>query len=226
MKKRNNDEKDVNENPMDTLYAVLCSDGEVQISAIPIEIIDGKTIDGKTVTTNYGKVQLSTDINSDAPSWASKSPGFFSRAKDVKSINILNKIYPTSCNYFFANCMNLMTIKNIKNLDTKYCTTMFDMFAGSSALTSVDLSNFDTSNVTNMRDMFCECSSLTNVDVSGFDTSKVTNMSYMFAGCNSLTNVDVSQTVLNKINELKGSDTFENYIGQPESIFKLQNPNE
>ena len=71
----------------------------------------------------------------------------------VTKVIILNKIVPTSCAGWFANCTALTEIINIENLDT--------------------------SCVTNMSGMFATCGSL-SIDVSSFNTSKVADMSYMF----------------------------------------------
>jgi len=45
------------------------------------------------------------------------------------------------------------------------------MFAGCTALVSVNLSNLITSKVTAMSNMFIDCSSLVSLDLSNFDTS-------------------------------------------------------
>ena len=64
---------------------------------------------------------------------------------------------------------------------------MSDMFAGCSALTSLDVSGFDTSNVTDMSDMFGWCESLTTVYASDdFVTTAVENSEDMFTGCTAL----------------------------------------
>ncbi|MEG9205135.1 BspA family leucine-rich repeat surface protein, partial [Lactococcus garvieae] len=87
---------------------------------------------------------------------------------------------------------SLTSIEGLENVDTSNVTTMQSMFAGCSALTSLDLSNFNTSKVTDMNHMFLICKALTSLDVSHFDTSNVTNMSVMFGTCLALTSLDVS----------------------------------
>lgn len=75
----------------------------------------------------------------------------------------------------------LVALEQIEgNLDTSQVTTMFNMFAGASSLTSIDVSGFDTSNVTAMNGMFTGTTSLKELNLASFDTSKVTNMSNMF----------------------------------------------
>ena len=181
--KDEDDDKDVES--MNSVYAVLCSDGELQISGTPIELTNGKTKDGKSVSNNYGEVKLSTNSS---PSWINNN----SYNSSIISVNILNKIKPTSCYRWFLNCTNLTEIKNISNLNTSSCTTMNNMFDCCRSLTTLDVSNFDTSNVTNMYHMFYDCTKLTTLDVSNFDTSNVTDMTSMFDSCRSLTTLDVS----------------------------------
>lgn len=75
----------------------------------------------------------------------------------------------------------LVALEQIEgNLDTSQVTTMFNMFAGASSLTSIDVSGFDTSNVTTMNGMFSGTTSLKELNLASFDTSKVTTMSNMF----------------------------------------------
>ena len=98
----------------------------------------------------------------------------------------------TSTAYWFYGCINLSTIKDIKNLKTENVTDMLCMFYGCSSLTTLDVSNFNTSNVMSMRSMFNGCSSLTTLDVSNFNTSNVISMRSMFNRCSSLTTLDMS----------------------------------
>ena len=97
----------------------------------------------------------------------------------------------TSMNDMFARCSALTSL-DLSNFDTSAVTKMYSMFSGCSALTSLDLSNFDTSAVKAMAYMFSGCSALTSLDVSNFYTSEVTYMNNMFAGCSALTSLDVS----------------------------------
>ena len=97
-----------------------------------------------------------------------------------------------SCDYLFRSFSKLKEIENLNLFDTSSVTSMAQMFAYCSKLTSLDLSGFDTSNVTNMGGIFYDCSSLTNLDVSKLDTSQVTYIGQMFYNCSSLTNLDVS----------------------------------
>ena len=67
-----------------------------------------------------------------------------------------------------------------------------EMFAGCTAMTSVDITRLDTSKATTMWAMFRDCESLSEVYMEGCDTSSVTNMAGMFAGCSSLTSLNLA----------------------------------
>lgn len=99
---------------------------------------------------------------------------------------------PTSCAYWFYNCIKLSNIEGLSNLNTSLVTNMAGMFYGCAALTSLDLSSFDTGNVTNMSGIFRKCTALTDLDLSTFCTSKVTEMSGMFRDCTNLKTITVS----------------------------------
>ena len=88
--------------------------------------------------------------------------------------------------------MSKLTTLNLSHFDTSKVTNMNNMFYHMPALTTINLSSFDTSKVTNMRYMFDDMSKLTTLNLSHFDTSKVTNMGYMFSGMSNLTNLDLS----------------------------------
>ena len=114
---------------------------------------------------------------------------------------------PTSCSYWFKDCIYLTRIKGIWNLNTENVTDMSSMFLGCSSLSSLDLTNFDTGNVTDMSRMFQNCYGLTSLDVSKFNTSKVTDMCCMFVGCHKLTSLNVSKFNTTEVTDM--SDMFE-----------------
>lgn len=87
---------------------------------------------------------------------------------------------------------NLLTIVGLQYLNTSETTTMNNMFAVFSSLSTINVSGFDTRKVTNMYGMFNNCSSLRSIDVSKFNTENVTDMSFMFGGCTSLEKISVS----------------------------------
>jgi len=64
------------------------------------------------------------------------------------------------------------------------------LYAGMSALKTVDTHNFDVSRVTNAYQMFMRCSVLTDMDVSEWDTSSITDMTGMFYQCYALPSLE------------------------------------
>ena len=154
---------------VDQVYCIYYDDGEMTISQNEIESESGRNVEKQ---------------------------GFYSKpyncTTEMTTAKFEGAVKPKSCSWWFYNCTKLTEIKNIKNLYTNECVSMYQMFSDCSSLTNLDLSAFDTSKVTDMSEMFTNCSSLTNIDVKGFDTSNVTTMFYMFCGCSSLTSLDLS----------------------------------
>lgn len=212
------------ENANDSVYAILDTSGELSIMRTEEKYNQLKQ--EKTIETNgdYGKVVLNT---TDCPKWTDTTNG----NSNIKAVNIIEAIKPTSCYRFFNKCTNLVEIKNIQNLYTNECTNMVYMFNYCTSLTSLDVSYFDTSKVTNMTAMFQVCESLKVLDVSYFDTSNVidmqnifafsnaltsinglenfntshvTNMSQMFAACTALTSLDVSHFDTSHVTNMRG----------------------
>ena len=99
---------------------------------------------------------------------------------------------PTDLSYFFLGFAKMVSIEGLEYFDTSKVIDMKYMFAGCTALTSLDLSNFDTSKVLNMSDMFRNCSALTSLDLSNFNTSGVKDMNNMFYRCEALTSIGLS----------------------------------
>ena len=112
-------------------------------------------------------------------------------------------IHPTSTGFWFKNFKALTAIEGLQNLNTSEVTDMSVMFAGCSALTSLDLKNFNTSKVTNMSGMFEDCSALTSLDLSNFNTSNVALMTAMFEYCSALTSLDLKGFKTEKIQDMK-----------------------
>ena len=101
---------------------------------------------------------------------------------------------PTTCESWFSGMSNA-TFEGLENLNTTECTSMKDMFRGTS-ISSLDFSTadlkltFKTSKVTDMSGMFADMTNLTSVTfASNFSTANVTNMENMFSGCSSLTDI-------------------------------------
>ena len=182
----NEDKSDDDVAAMNELYACLYTNGELAISATPID--NSARTD---VARDYGKFELKNfdpDIDEFENPYV---PWFVDRGK-ITTVNILNQIKPTTCSEWFNNCYNLAEIKNIENLNTSACTEMVEMFSDCSSLTSLDASNWDTSACTDMSSMFSYCDSLISLDASNWDTSTCIDMSCMFSDCSSLTSLDVS----------------------------------
>ena len=99
---------------------------------------------------------------------------------------------PTICYAWFYNNSNLATIEGIEYLNTENVTNMGYMFAGCSALESLDLTKFNTAKVTSMEYMFNKCSALKSLNLSSFNTEKVTDMNRMFRSCSALESLDLS----------------------------------
>lgn len=104
-----------------------------------------------------------------------------------------SKLKFKSLKSFFGGCNKLNTIVGIENINTSEVLNTVGMFAGCTALTSIDFSNFHTSRVTNMADMFYKCTSLTSLDLSGFNTKNVKYMWAMFEECQNLQTIYVSE---------------------------------
>ena len=111
-----------------------------------------------------------------------------SRIKTVVFDSSFKEYKPKSCSYWFDGCINLTSIKGIKeNLNTSEVTDMAFMFRRCGTLTSLDLSGFNTENVTDMRGMFKGCINLKTIDVGdGWNTSDVTESYEMFDYCRNL----------------------------------------
>ena len=166
--------------PTETIYVVFYSDGTLAFSR------NNSTITGKTVEQTYQVLKDDIyELNEDVP-WNDEK-------ENITTVVFVDKIAPTSTQVWFRNCINLTTIEGIANLDTRYVTGMYRMFADCPSLQSIDLSHFNTSNVTTMKYMFTRCTSLKSIDVSSFDTSKVENMDFLF-GADRTSPVDMALT--------------------------------
>jgi len=86
---------------------------------------------------------------------------------------------------------------DFSKINTKYMTSMYNMFHDNYNARTINLKYFDTSNVTDMSYMFSDLGfgmirQVLNLDLSYFDTSKVTNMSHMFYHSTQLSTLNVS----------------------------------
>ena len=122
-------------------------------------------------------------------------PEWYSRNDKIKKV-IFDASFanarPTSCFWWFGECLNLTRIEGMENLNTEMVTTMEGMFYKCEALTSLDVTNFNTANVTDMYLMFSSCTKLTSLNLYNFNTENVTNMLGMFSDCNALATIYAS----------------------------------
>lgn len=95
--------------------------------------------------------------------------------------------WPTSCDYWFSEFINLKEIVGLQYLRTGAVTSMQSMFSGCESLKTLDLSSFDTRGVRSMSSMFTACYNLTTIYVSDkWTTHSIANYNYaspMFEGC-------------------------------------------
>ena len=103
--------------------------------------------------------------------------------------------------YYEQEIKNILEI-DLSGFDTSKVTTMYDMFAYMSKLTTLNLSHFDTSKVTNMNNMFYHMPALTTINLSSFDTSNVTDMSGMFSSMSKLTTLNLSHFDTSKVTDM------------------------
>ena len=145
-----------------------------------------------TLTFRYKgvKPEGAYDLNVKAitPQWKNIGPN----VKKVVFDASFASARPTICYAWFYNNTNLTTIEGIEYLNTENVTNMGYMFAGCSALKSLDLTKFNTAKVTSMEYMFNKCSALKSLNLLGFNTEKVTNMNSMFRSCSALESLDLS----------------------------------
>ena len=140
-------------------------------------------------------------------------PAFKAQSLDLRGLDTRNV---TNMYNMFYNCSFLTTL-NLCSFITNKVTAMNGMFHSCSSLTTLDLTNFDTSKVTNMGWMFFYCGSLTTLNLSSFDTSKVTGTDYMFYNCTSLTTCyGRTQEDCNKFNSSQDKPGNVNFIVKPE----------
>ena len=140
---------------------------------------DGIDHDGTAYPLNTG---------ADRPGWHEKNSDITTVVFDASFASMR----PTSCAFWFDECVNLSSITGIEYLNTEQVTTMESMFRRCVNLTSLDVSGFNTARVTGMESMFYRCVNLTSLDVSGFNTARVTGMESMFNGCKKLTSLNLS----------------------------------
>ena len=128
----NEDKSDDDVAAMNELYACLYTNGELAISATPID--NSARTD---VARDYGKFELKNFDPNVNPNENPLVPWKIDSEK-ITTVDIINEIKPTACSAWFFDCINLTEIKNIENLNTSACTEMVGMFYACSSLTSLD----------------------------------------------------------------------------------------
>ena len=111
-------------------------------------------------------------------------------------------VVPKTTAGWFEGLTALEVIRGLDNLNTSEVADMSRMFAGCSALRSLDVSRFDTLNVKQMQQMFMGCSALTELDLYFFDTAKVTDMHEMFKDCKGLTALDLQSFNTSQVTDM------------------------
>ena len=195
--------KDYSDSKTDHNYANYGPDGYFT------PVFDYAEFDNATGTLTFrrglSKPEGAYDLNVE-----SNNPGWDAQRANIKKVVFdasFANARPTSCCWWFGNCLYLTEIEGIENLNTQNVTDMSEMFTCCYALTSLDVSNFNTEKVTNMTDMFLGCSALTSLDLSNFNTERVESMSSMFSGCSTLQTIFASDKFFTD-QVFGGSDMF------------------
>ena len=195
--------KDYSDSKTDHTYAYCGTDGYFT------PVFDYAEFDNATGTLTFrrslSKPESAYDLNVE-----SNDPGWNAQRANIKKVVFdasFANARPTSCCWWFGNCLYLTEIEGIENLNTQNVTDMSEMFTCCYALTSLDVSNFNTEKVTNMTDMFLGCSALTSLDLSNFNTERVESMSSMFSGCSTLQTIFASDKFFTD-QVFGGSDMF------------------
>jgi len=121
--------------------------------------------------------------------------------EEIKTMTPHSPMVVTGSVFAINQCQNIKWL-DCSAWNTSGATSLTNLFAQASQLTSIDVSGWDVSNVTTMNNAFSSCNSLRGLDLSGWDTSKVTNMGSMFSGCTSLRSLDLSGWDTSKVTSM------------------------
>ena len=121
---------------------------------------------------------------------------------EIRGLDNLNTSEVTDMSCMFAGCSALRTL-DVSSFDTSQVTDMSGMFRGCKSLAELDLYFFDTAKVRDISEMFKDCKGLTALDLSGFDTSQVKDMHAMFKNCKSLTTLDLSNFQTSEVKNME-----------------------
>lgn len=160
--------------------------------------------------------------------WATSGTGWLSTVQNSMTKAVFENSFAEegirSTANWFKSCSKLTTVEGWANLNTN---SLFSMFEGCTALTSINLSDLNLKEVTSMgytfngctalksvtfgsntqsqklttmRDLFVGCTALTTIKMSGVNTENVTDMEAMFQNCSSLTTLNHSLNMQNVTN--------------------------
>ena len=104
----------------------------------------------------------------------------------------------TDCFELYAGQTALKSV-DMSAVDFSRTALTHAMFYGCSQLTAVNLGHPDFGNVWSTYQMFEGCGSLGAIDTSDWDLSKVQSSAYMFSGCTGLTSLDVGSWGLSSL---------------------------
>lgn len=114
---------------------------------------------------SYYKASGKNDYNNVYYYWRTNVPWWAYR-ENIKTVDIINRIAPSSTNYWFFQCGILTAINGLENLDCTYATEMQNMFDGCGALTSLDLSSLNVSHNRVFSAMLCGLGSLSEITIN------------------------------------------------------------
>ena len=182
----------------DEIKAVLYEDGQLDIYADDYEPLDSQPIKEWSIPRDQG------------PN-AGKSP-FYSHGDLIKSVTVHPGVKPITMRYWFADCINLVTI-DFSGINTSECVDMQGLFSGCRELVGTKTIRSKASVYLELIRSYMEALDITRekaeivlqnergwstigynnlteedcstyvLDLSFFDTSLCRNMSYMFHGC-------------------------------------------
>ncbi|WP_338231247.1 BspA family leucine-rich repeat surface protein [Companilactobacillus muriivasis] len=164
------------------------------------------TFDGNL--DSYGNPNSSFFPQLDQPYVDESNPDITSESDMVNTIVVDGPItFGSNVTGGFIGLKNMVSIKNIQNIDTSQTTSMANLFQGDMSLDKLDLSSFKTEKVTNMNAMF-DYSGIEELNLSGMDTSQVTDMTNMFSDMTNIKELDLSSFNTDKVTSL--ADLFMN----------------
>ena len=106
--------------------------------------------------------------------------------KQFFSIILKAKEDLTDLSSMFKDCIHLLTVDKLSNINTEQVTTMASMFEGCENLLRLQFPEMKTSSLKDMSFMFKNCAKLPEIDLSGWNTSKVKTIKGIFQGCTKL----------------------------------------